>query len=114
MNTSLFFHNSFFSMDFHCVFTFSHRMLRPEELQRDLDDYNRPVQQQNRSIDDCLDTTDALVQWAQRKAPQYDPENRRPIPVCIQRAFAFLFSIKSFFLISRVSIFKSYDLGSKR
>lgn len=73
-------------------FTFSHfslfillssyRMCRPEDIQKELDDYNRPVQR-NRSIDDCLDSTDALTQWAMRKVPQFDPENRRPIPVCI-------------------------------
>lgn len=67
------------------MFSLSHGILRPEEIQKDLDDYNRPVQN-DRSIDDYLDSTDGIVRWAQRKAPQFDPENRRPIPVRIHYA----------------------------
>lgn len=80
------------------VLSFSQRMLRPEQIQKDLDEYNRPVQNE-RSIDDYLDSTDAFVQWAQRKAPQYDPENRRPIPVRIQYScLAYIFnSTNTFF-----------------
>lgn len=63
--------------------------MRPEDIQRNLEDYNRPVQN-DRSIDDCLDNTNAFVQWAQRKAPQYDPENRQPLPVRIQYIYPLL------------------------
>lgn len=63
-------------------------MYGPEEIRRELDDYNRPIQD-DRSIEDHLDSTDALARWALQKAPQYDPENRWQIPVCIQYQYDF-------------------------
>lgn len=83
----------------HFVGLFSYRMFRPGEIQKELDDYNRPVQE-NRSIDDCLDSTDALTQWALRKAPQFDPENRQPIPVSVSVCSAFVSLITTSLIFS--------------
>lgn len=58
-------------------------MCRPEEIRKELEEYNRPLQVEERSVNDCLNDTGAFINWAAKKYPQYDPENRRPIPVCI-------------------------------
>lgn len=65
-------------MKFIVDFSFSHRACRPENLRKELDDYNKPIEN-DRSFDDALNSTESLVRWAHRKAPQYDPENHRPI-----------------------------------
>lgn len=54
--------------------------MRPEEIQNALDDYKRPIVE-DRSVNDNLESTEVFVNWATKKFPQFDPENRRPIPV---------------------------------
>lgn len=70
----------------------SHRLCRPEDIQKELDEYNRPLQiEEERSVNDCLEDTEAFVDWAARKCPRYDPENRRPTPVRIEYSVHFDF-----------------------
>lgn len=66
------------------IFRSRQRMFDREKLKDDLDMYKiSPQELPERSIDDNLDTTDLLCEWARKKTKgtNIDPDNRRPVQV---------------------------------